>query len=101
MLNLPGLKKIKPSDTRWLAHEKCVKAVKENYAAIVVTLDDIYERTHEPEALELSKVLSKESTLSAIFLLDFSLPLIAKLSKCLQAEKLDLTARVFLRRQSC
>ena len=81
VLNLPELKIIKPSDTRWSAHEKCVKAVKENYAAIVVTLDYIYERTHEPEAMGLSKVLSKESTLSAIFLLDFSLPLIAKLSK--------------------
>ena len=63
--------------------------MKEKYAAIVVTLDDIYEQTHDPEALGLSKVLSKESTLSAIFLLDFSLPLIAKLSKFLQAEQLD------------
>ena len=28
VLDLPELKIVKPSDTRWLAHERCVKAVK-------------------------------------------------------------------------
>ena len=80
-------------DIRYLmvAHEKCVKEVKEKYVAIVFTHDDIYEQTYEPESTGLGKVLSKESILSANFLLDFSLPLIAKLKKCLQTEKLDLT----------
>ena len=54
-----------------MAHERCVKAVKANYAAIVITLESIYASSHEPEALGISKSLSKESTLSAIFLLDF------------------------------
>ena len=90
-MNLPKLKIVKPSDTRWLAHERCVKAVKANYATIVITLGNIYEQSHEPEALGISKALSKESTLSAIFLLDFVLPLVIKLSKCLQTEKLDLS----------
>ena len=91
VLNLPELKIVKPSDTRWLPHERCVKAVKANYAAIVITLENIYDQSHEPEALGISKALSKESTLSAIFLLDFVLPLVFKLSKCLQTEKLDLS----------
>ena len=91
VLNLPELKTVKPSDTRWLAHERCVKAVKANYAAIVIILENIYEQSHEPEALGISKALSKESTLSAIFLLDFVLPLVIKLSKCLQTEKLGLS----------
>ena len=47
---MPELKVVKPSDTRWLAHERCVKAVKENYIAIVITLNNIYEETHQPEA---------------------------------------------------
>ena len=47
VLNMPELKVIKPSDTRWLAHERCVKAVKENYIAIVITLNNIYEETHQ------------------------------------------------------
>lgn len=66
--------------------------MKENYSAIVVTLNNIYDQTDEPEALGLCKVLSKVTNLSAIFLLDFSLPLIAKLSKSPQSEKLGLTS---------
>ena len=91
VLNLPELKIVKPSDTRWLAHERCVKAVKANYAAIVITLENIYEQSHEPEALGIRKALSKESALSAIFLLYFVLLLVIKLIKCLQTEKLDLS----------
>jgi hypothetical protein len=92
VLDLPELKVTKPSDTRWLAHERCVKAVKESYASIVIALDSFYEQTHEPEALGLSKALTKKSTVMAMYLLDFVLPQVAKLSRCLQAEKLDLTA---------
>ena len=40
---LPEMKVIKPSDTRWLAHERCVKAVKASNSAIVITLASIYE----------------------------------------------------------
>ena len=55
---MPELKVIKPLDTSWLAHERCVKAVKENYIAIVITLNNIYEETHQPEVLGISKALS-------------------------------------------
>ena len=82
---------IKPSDTRWLAHERCVQAVKENYIAIVITLNNVYEETHQPEGLGISKALSSKSTVSAVYLLDYVLPQVAKLSKTLQTEKLDLT----------
>ena len=53
-LDLPELKIAKPSDTRWLAHERCVKALKASYGAIVVALNNIHETTHEPEVLGLS-----------------------------------------------
>ena len=91
VLDLPELKIIRPSDTRWLAHERCVKAVKASYRANVIALNNIYEETHEPEALGISKALCKKSTVAAIFLLDYTLPQVAKLSKTLQAEHLDLT----------
>ena len=55
-------------------------------------LNNIYEQTHKPEALGISKVLCKPSTVSAIYLLDYALPQAAKLSRSLQAEKIDLTA---------
>ena len=40
VLDFPELKIVKPSNTRWLAHERCVRAVKES---------------HEPEALGIKK----------------------------------------------
>ena len=91
ILDLPELKIIKPSDTRWLAHERCVKGVKASYAAIMAALDNIHETTHEPEALGLSRALGKRNTMAAIFLLDYTLPQVAKLSKTLQTENRDLS----------
>ena len=82
---MPELKVIKPSDTRWLAHERCVKAVKENYIAIVVALNNIYEETHQPEALGISKALSSKSTVSAVYLLDY---VVAKLSRTFNLKSL-------------
>ena len=46
VLHLPELRIAKPSDTRWLAHERCVKAVKASYGAIVTALNDIHQNTH-------------------------------------------------------
>ena len=90
ILEMPELKIIQPSDTRWLSHERYVKGVKASYSAIVSTLDNIHAQTHEPEALGLSKVLSKKASVSAIYLLDYTLPPVAQLSKTLQSEQLDL-----------
>ena len=65
--------------------------MKASYAAIETALDNIHEGTHEPEALGLSKALSKKETTAAIFLLDYTLPQVAKLNKTLQTENLDLS----------
>ena len=54
-------------------------------------LETIYQESHEPEALGISKILSKPSTLFSIYLLDYILPEVSKLSKSLQTEKLDLS----------
>ena len=91
VLNLQEMKVIKPSDTRWLAHERCVKAVKVSYTALVVSLDSNHQNLHAPEALGLYKGLSKFTTIAAIYLLDYTLPLVAKLSKSLQTKQLDLS----------
>ena len=91
VLDIPELKIVKPSDTRWLSHDKCVSTVKKCYGAIVSALETIYQESHEPEVLGISKILSKPSTLFAIYLLDYILPEVSKLSKSLQTEKLDLS----------
>ena len=68
-----------------------MKVVKASYSAIVRALDSIHDSTHEPEALGHSKALSKHATIAAIFLLDYTLPQVGKLSRSLQTESLDLT----------
>ena len=78
VLDLSELKIVKPSDTRWLAHEHCVKAVKASYSSIVFALEKIYKTSHEPEALGLSKALSSLPTTAAMYLLDYILPLSGK-----------------------
>ena len=91
VLNVPELKVVKPSDMRWLAHERSVQAVKASNLAIVSALNSIYEDSHEPEAVGLSKALSKKSTVAAISMLNYVLPQVAKLSRTLQTENLDLS----------
>ena len=89
--DLPELKIVKQSDTRWLAHKHCVKAVKASYSLIVLALGNIYETSHEPEALGLSKALSSHSTIAAMCLPDYIFPQVAKLSRGLQTKHLDLS----------
>ena len=91
VLDLPDLKIVKPPDTRWLAHEHCAKTVKASYSSIVLALENIYETSHEPEALGVSQVLSSHSTTAAMYLLDCILPQVAKLSCALQTKHLDLS----------
>ena len=78
VLGLPELKIVKPSDTLWLAHECCVKAAKASYSSIVL-------------ALGLSKALSSHSTIAAMYLLDYILHQVVKLSRALQTKHLDIS----------
>ena len=67
VLNLPELNTVKHLDTRWLAHECCVQAVKPSYSAIVNMLDHIYCDSHESEALGIKHALCSKSTIVADF----------------------------------
>ena len=53
VLNVPEMKVIKPSDTGWLAHKRCIKQVNVSYTALVVTLDSDYQNFDAHEVLEL------------------------------------------------
>ena len=50
VLNRVQLKTVKPTDTHWLTHKRCVQAMKASYSAIVTCLD-IYTDSYVPEAL--------------------------------------------------
>ena len=88
---------MKPSGTHWLAHETIrhtglhMSIVKASYSLIVLALENIFETSHEPEALGLSKALSSHSTIAATYLLDYILPQVAKLSRALQTKHLDIS----------
>ena len=89
-LVLSELKIMKPLDTHWLALELCIIAVKASYSSIVLAFENIYAASHEPEALGLSKAFSSQSTMAALYLLDYIPPQVAKLSLSLQSKHLDL-----------
>ena len=69
ILNLPELKVVKPSDTRWLSHERCVRAILKELSSLIITLDNLYEYTGDAEAYGLSLVLSSFTGIATIFLL--------------------------------
>ena len=69
-----------------------MRAVKASYSAIVNALNNIYEQTHEPEALGIRRALYKPSTVLVMYLLNYVLPQVAKLSRAFQEESIDLTA---------
>ena len=70
--------------------------MKASYSAVVACLDHIYTDTHEPEVLRIKKILCKKSTVTAIYLLDYMLPQLAKLSRALQTESFDLSVAFHL-----
>ena len=62
-----------------------------SYTALVVNLDSNHLNFHAPEDLGLYKALSKFTTIAGIYILDYTLPLVAKFSKSLQTKQLDLS----------
>ena len=90
VIDLSELNIVKLLDTRWLALELCVTAVKASYSSIVLALENIYATSHELETLGLSKAFSRHSTIAAMHLLDYIPPQVAKLSRSLQSKHLDL-----------
>ena len=51
----------------------------------------IYETSHEPEALGLSKALSSLSKIAPVYLLEYIPPNLAKLSRAMQSKHMDHT----------
>ena len=63
VLDFPELKIIKLSDSHWLTHERCVRAVKASYSAIITALVHIYSESHEPGLWELKKLFARNQQL--------------------------------------
>ena len=89
VLSLPELKIVKPSDTRWLSHERCIQAIVKELSALVVTLNHIYDECGDAEAYGLSLALSSYCGIATIHLLAEVLDLLAKLNCFMQRKTTD------------
>ena len=91
VLNMPELKIVKPSDTRWLSHERCLRAIRKELASLIITLDNLYKESGDAEAYGLSLVLSSFSGIASIFLLSAAPDLLAKLNCFMQKKAADFS----------
>ncbi|XP_064386984.1 zinc finger MYM-type protein 1-like [Halichondria panicea] len=79
VLGLPELKVVKPSDTRWLSHERCMRAIRKELPALITTLQQLYETTGDAEAFGLSTLLSCFTGVASICFLSYVLDTLAKM----------------------
>ncbi len=91
MLGLPELKIVKPSSTRWLSHERCMKAIRKELPALILTLQDLYETSGDAEAFGIQKILSSFGGVAAVTLLGEMLNLLANLNCFMQKKTADFS----------
>ncbi|KAI6656129.1 Zinc finger protein [Oopsacas minuta] len=89
VLNLPELKVVKPSSTRWLSHERCLSAIRKDPPALIITLQQLYQTSGDAEAYGISLILSSISGVASIFLLSEVLDLLARFNCYMQRQTAD------------
>ena len=85
VLGLPELKIVKPSSTRWLSHERCMKAIRKELPALILTLQDL------SEAFGIQKILSSFGGVAAVILLGEILNLLASFNCFMQKKTADFS----------
>ncbi len=91
VLKLPELKVVKPSDTRWLSHERCINAICKELSALIITLQQLYESSGDAEAYGLVSILSSITGVACIYLLSEVLSLLARLNLFMQRKTSDFS----------
>ena len=74
LVNHPQLKMIKPSDTRWLAHNRSVKAIRCSMRQLIDTFEHIHEDAGEPEALGMLSTMKTYNFVATLMMLSDVLP---------------------------
>ena len=87
----PPTQMTKPSDTRWLAHDRSVKAIRCSMRPLIDTLEHIHEDTGEPEALGMLRTMKTYNFVATLLMLSDVLPVLTCLSRALQAKTADFT----------
>ena len=75
----PEIKMQKPSDTRWLARERAVRAVRKSLPALVSAFEEIYDEIGDAEAHGIATLLTKYNTVACIYMLSDVLHTVVKL----------------------
>ena len=88
---MPELKVVKPSDTRWLSHERCIKTIVKELPALITTLHQLYETSGDAEAYGVALVLSSFSGIACLIFLSKVLDLLAKLNCFMQRQAADFS----------
>ena len=60
---------MKPSDTRWLSHEHCVKAICKELLPLLQTLSQLYESPGDAEAYGIYSLMANVNGVSSSYLL--------------------------------
>ena len=89
LVNHPQLKMIKPSDSRWLAHDRSVKATRCSMRPLIDTIEHIHEDTGESEALGMLRTMKTYNFVETLMMLSDVLPELTCLSRALQAKTAD------------
>ena len=91
ILKLPELKIVKPSDTRWLSHEGCVRAIFRELLALIITLQQLYETSDDAEAYSLSNLLATYTGVVSVVFLSEVLDILARANASMQTKLADFS----------
>ena len=91
VLKLPEFKIVKPSDTRWLSHEHCVRAIYRELHALIVTLQQLYETSGDAEAYGIGALLVTYIGVASIVFLSEVLDILARMNVSMQRKLLNLS----------
>ena len=90
-VKLPELKMVMPSDSRWLSHERYVRAIYRELPAFIVTLQHLYETSGDAEAYCISALLATYTGVASIMFLSEVLDILARMNVSMQRKLLDLS----------
>ena len=85
---------MKPSDTRWLSHERCVKAICMELPSLLQTLSQLYKSSGDDEAHGIYSLLASVNGLSSSYLLSEVLSVLALLNLFLQKKIADFNSKL-------
>ncbi len=82
---------MKPSDTRWLSHEHCIRAIYREFPALIITLQQLYEASGDAETYGLSAVLASFTGIESVVFLCEVLDILARMNAIMQRKHADFS----------